>query len=321
MIWNKFINHIKKGTNNKEWLNKLIESLENQRHENISLAFKIIEIKSKGFLVKVSGAYAFVNFNHMPWVYNNIDSWLAISSKLIGKTFYCKIFKIEKEPLSIIIDARIPQFKKVELETGEEYTGIIVQKSTYGVFIDIGFHFNWRHGSLLGLLHKSKFNTKKSFSDFSTGSEIKIFYEGLNENSQLSYYQSKEIIDYNNRKSINDDLLNFIGKTVIVLVSQKSDEQKKKLLVNGKYKGRIVFTKEDDFLLYRGIIKRMKNNLKDGDKIICKVISIKEKTKVLELQWLIELDNEFMIDNSFINFIDDNINKSLKNKENKNEYY
>ena len=38
----------------------------------------------------------------MPWKYYDTDSWKAIAPSLIGKMFFCKIHKIDKDPISII---------------------------------------------------------------------------------------------------------------------------------------------------------------------------------------------------------------------------
>ncbi|MCL1932668.1 MAG: hypothetical protein FWF53_02480 [Candidatus Azobacteroides sp.] len=197
MIWSNLKNIIKRKfgkPDKKEWLDKLVENLENQRVKNKNLPFKIADIKDRGFVVKVSGLYAFISFYHMPWKYSNINYWTAIFPKLIGKIFYCRVYSIKKDPiLSIIIDGRIPQFKKPELTIGKNYKGIITEKSKYGIFIDIGYHFDWRCGSFVGLLHKSQFDSMQLFSDCSVGDEIEILYQGLNEKGQLVFSQIGEM--------------------------------------------------------------------------------------------------------------------------------
>jgi len=286
-------------TEKKEWFEKLVETLETKKKENISLPFKIVDIKENGFAVKVSGLYAFIAFSHMPWKYNDIESWIATYPKLTDKTFFCKIHKIFKDPLSIIINGEIPQFKKVELEIGKEYKGLIIKKSTYGVFVDIGYNFDWKCGSFVGLLHKSQFERNNSFLNCSTGDEIQIIYQGSNENGQLVYSQNNEIDYWDNKKTQE-----LLGQIVLVYIVRKTEENKIIFLVDGKYKGRIVNSKVYYTPANRRKIKEAKNNLKDGETINCEVISCDERRKVLDLKWIIEFDTHFGMKNTIENGLD-----------------
>lgn len=302
MIWNNLINDIKglfSRPEKKEWLEKLVETLENKKKNNISLPFKIVDIKERGFTVKVSGLYAFISFNHMPWKYNDIESWIAIQPKLTNKIFFCKIHKISKESLSIIINGEIPQFKKVELEIGNEYKGLIIKKSNYGVFVDIGYNFDWKCGSFIGLLHKSQFERNESFLNCSIGDEIQITYQSSDENGRLVFSQKNEI-NYWNKKETEE----LIGQIVLVSVVRKTEENKTIFLVDGKYKGRIANSKVYYTPANRRKIKEAKNNLKDGETINCEVISCDERRKVLDLKWIIEFDTHFGMKNTIENGLD-----------------
>ena len=55
----------------------------------------IITSKEKGFVVKVSGLFAFVFYIHMPWKYPIMEDWIVAAPHLIGKVFYGKIHKVE----------------------------------------------------------------------------------------------------------------------------------------------------------------------------------------------------------------------------------
>ena len=302
MIWDNLINDIKglfSRPEKKEWLEKLVEALENKMNDNKSLPFKIVDIKERGFTVKVSGLYAFIPFNHMPWKYNDTESWIAIQPKLTSKTFFCKIHKISKDPLFIIANGEIPQFKKIELEIGNEYKGLIIIKSNYGVFVDIGYNFDWNCGSFVGLLHKSQFESKQSFLNCSTGDEIQIIYQGSNENGRLIYSQTNGITHWDNK--ITEGL---IGQVVLVYIVRKTEENKIIFLVDGKYKGRIVNSKVHYTTANRRKIKEAKNNLKDGETINCEVISCDERRKVLDLKWIIEFDTHFGMKNTIENGLD-----------------
>ena len=288
MIWNKLKNIAKRifgKPDKKKYLDKRVENLETQRLENVSLPFRIIDLKNTGFVVKVSGLYAFISFNHMPWKYSKIDYWTSIAPVLINKIFYCKIHSISKEPLlSIVVNGKIPQFKKTELLIGETYRGIIIEKVRSGIIIDIGYHFDWRCGSFVGFMHQSLFNSLQLFSDCSVGDEIEIMYQGLNEKEWLLFFQNHEIFDW-----INGIPQALLGQIVSAQVVREEDNKRTKLLVNGKYTGKIIYELEN-----KQTNKMIKNNLKNGEIIHCEVIGFKETERILKLKWISELDGKII---------------------------
>lgn len=290
MIWDSLKNIIggkSSKPSKKEWLDKLVENLETKKSENTNLPFKIIEMKSTGFVVKVSGLYAFISFNHMPWKYSKINYWLSISPALIGKIFYCRVHNIEKDSLlSITIDGKIPQFRKTELLIGENYRGIIVEKVRKGIFIDIGYHFGWKCGSFIGFLHKSQFDAVQLFSSCSIGDEIEIFYQGINEKGMLVYSQTNEVVEWS-----NEIPQGLVGQIVLVRIVQNEDGKGIRLLVKGRYNGRMIYTFGS-----KQINKKIKNSLKVGEIVQCKVIGFDEKARTLNLKWAAELDEEIIED-------------------------
>lgn len=302
MIWDNLITTIKEiftPAEKKEWLDKLVENLENQRFENINLPFKIVEVKDKGFVVKVSGLYAYISFNHMPWKYYDMDCWLAVSPKLIGKIFYCKVYKFEKEPVSIIINGEVPQFRKPALIVGDEYVGLIIRKTKYGVFVDIGYHFDWKCGSLVGLLHKSQIGFYGSVSSFTVGDPIKLYYQQINESGQLVFTQKIDHEDWD--WGIPQAL---VGQQVWALVVKRAEKKGVGFLVNGKYKGKISLLKNVYPPEARRNIKAARNELKDGEIIHCVVTGYNDKQMILELNWVLVPETEMVMDNSIINKID-----------------
>jgi len=293
MIWDCLKNIIRKKISKpdkKEWLDKLVENLEIQSLKNVNLPFKIIELKDTGFVVKVSGLFAFVSFNHMPWKCKKNNYWTSISPKLIGKVFYGKIYSIKKSPsLSITVNGEIPQFKKIELLIGENYKGIIIEKLRNGIFVEIGYHFKWRYGSFVGYLHKLAFDSLDFFSTCSVGDEIEIYYQGVNEKGVLIYYQTSEIIDWN-----NEIPQSLIGQIVLAHVVREDIEKETMFLVNGKYKGRIILQKNDSFFGSKQRAQKVKNKLENGEVIHCEVIGFWEKRRILKLKWVAELDAEIL---------------------------
>ena len=297
MIWDRIKNIIKKKLNKpnkEEWFGKLVKNLETQILEDSNLPFKIIELKKTGFAVKVSGLYAFAPFDNMPWKYSKTSNWASIAPKLIDKVFFCKIHSMQKDPLLIIVNGEIPQFKKTELRIGEQYRGIIIGKIKGGILIEIGYHFNWRCGSFIGFLHKSQFDPEELFSICSVGDEINVFYQGLNEKGQLVYTQIGEIFDWN-----NEIPQGLVGQIVLVHVVREG-KKGTKFLVEGKYTGKF-------FLVKKGTQHKIQN-LKNGEIIRCKVEHFSTKKRTLYLQLITELDSEIIE-------TEDNINK----KENKKE--
>jgi len=276
----------KKQPDKKVWLDKLIDNLETKLLEDASVPFKIVELKREGFVVKVSGLYAFVLFNFMPWKYSNINYWTSVSPTLIGKVFYCKIHSIKKinSTFSIMINGNILQFKKIELIIGENYRGIVLEKVGTGIFVDAGFHFDWRFGSFVGYMHHSQFDSVELFTRCSVGDEIDVLYQGLNEKGQTVYSQTNEMAEWN--EGIPQDM---VGQIVLVYVIRDEDDKKTKLLVNGKYKGRLIYSFGS-----KQSIRKMKNSLKEGTIIHCEVIGFNEKNHILKLKWVMELDGEFI---------------------------
>ena len=293
MILNIFKNIFKKKINKpdkKEWLDKLVENLESKQLEDATLPFRIIELKSTGFVVKVSGLYGYVLFNHMPWKYSNNNYWTSISPTLTGKIFYCKIYSIKKNlGLTIILNGNIPQFKKIVLEIGEKYKGVILEKIGGGIHIDTGFHFNWHYGSILGYLPKSQIDSEHSFSSCSIGDEIELFYQGKSEKGTLIFSQTNAMIEWN-----SEIPQGLVGQIVLVKVVRVDDENEIKFLINGKYNGKMIYSQGN-----KRMTKKIMNNLKGGTVIHCEVIGFKEKRKILIIKWVMELDGE-NIDTAFI---------------------
>ncbi len=160
LFWKKIKDKLfgrKNSPGNKEYLIKLVKNLERLKTENKSIPFTIIGVREKGFIVKVGGLYAYLSFNYMPWKYSTFEPWKVVSKYLIGIRFYCKIYRIDKDPLFILINAKNHIFRNIKLTENSKYTGVVIRKAKYGLFVDIGYHFGWKYGSFVGLIHKSKF--------------------------------------------------------------------------------------------------------------------------------------------------------------------
>lgn len=273
---------------NNDYLSKLIDNIEKKKEENSNLAFKITGILDKGFIVKVAGLFAFVSFNHMPWGYSNFGAWHAVYHSIKGKIFFCKIFHISKKPLSIKIDAEVPQFKKPELIEDEKYTGIIINKPNYGVFVDIGYNFKWKCGSLVGLLHRSNFETAELFDKIEIAEEIELYFGGYNEKGQLIFGNKPEIKEW-----YTGEIDKLIGETVSVNI-KKTDDNKINYMAKAKYNATLPINK----MLYpetKAKINYAVENLINGDVIHCEIYKINKFKKKLQLKWVLESEIETIL--------------------------
>lgn len=312
MIFQTILNRIKEKfgiSENGNWISERLNEIELHRDNFDTLAFRIVELKAHGFLTKVKGLYAFISFYHMPWKYYDIDSWTAIAPSLTDKKFYCKIHKIDKETRSIILNGEIPQFKKAELKIGEEYKGLIVKVSNYGIFIDIGYHFDWKCGSLIGLLHKSLFADYEKISNFKLGQETKTIFQELNENGQLTFCNNRDKTDWQMEK-----LQELIGQTTWAQAIRNPDSQAVHLLVKGRYKASIAIKKKKAYLStnYRKRIIHKKNELTQGEIITCEVTGLNKKTRTLKINWLTEINTDTAIENSILSNLDEGTVKKLE---------
>lgn len=307
MIFDKIVQFTKEifhQPEKKEWLDVLVKNAERLKDENISVPFKIMAVKETGFLVKVAGLYGFISFEYMPWKYSDIKYWNTVSHKLVDRIFFCKIHRISKDPISIIVNGEIPQFRKIELAIGEKYTAIIIRKTTFGFFVDIGYQFGWKCGSCVALLHRSQFGPDQSILNKLPGDEIQLTYQGLNKGNQLILGADTEKIEWHLGKPQQ-----LIGQVVWVQVVKEPGKKGIEFLAEGKYRGKINVRKNDYPSYYRTKIKQARVNLTDGSKIDCLVTGANNKTRFLEFKWIMNFDLDMPIDQPIVDMLD---NESIR---------
>ncbi len=317
MIFDRIVNRIKERysqPDKKEWLDKLVVDIEQHRDNYESLPFRIVEIKETGFLVKVNGLFAFISFYHMPWKYHDLDSWRAVAPYLINKKFYCKIHKIEKAPLSVIVNGEIPQFKKVELSAGKEYSGLIIRKTDFGLFIDIGYHFDWHCGSVVGLIHKTRINSAGNPGDYNSGKEITVIYEGLNDNGQYLFSNDRGRTDWWSMEVPQS----LVGEIVQGKVIREPNSNQADVLIHGIYRTNLALDRAQS-TKYKRKLKQLKSDLVHGQIVNCEIVEVNEKDKTIKVKWLAEIDTDIELDNSLINHLDqetvNNLQKAKKAAE------
>lgn len=271
--------NLESGAGNKEYLSELVNCLEKLIGIDKNLPFRIVDIKPNGFLVKISGLYGYISFQFMPWKYNKSAYWKVVFPTLKNKVFFCKVHQFTKDPLSIVLNAEIPQFRKAKLIDNELYKGIVINKANYGVFVDIGVHFHWQCGSLIGLLHKSNFDTPERFATINAGDEIKVFFWGINSNEEIILGCKTELTEW-----LNGSIDDLTGAVLPVRIVVDAENKKTEYLVDEKYYGTFPVTKT----IYAKNCKRISNAirlLKSNDIIHCEVLKTNKLKRTLQLKW------------------------------------
>lgn len=267
--------------NDKDYLQDLLLNIKEAYKNKTKLTFRIVKPKEKGFLVKVGGLFAFVSFNHFGWSYPSIEFWKNISNSLIGNFFLGKIYQVKENPISIQIDAKEQEFENPNLEKCSKYRGIILRKTNYGFFVDLGLHFNWKCGSILGLIHISTFLDKSDYENWKVGDEIETVFQGYNENNQPVLGDNIE-----RGKWRNGEMEKLIGTIQKVTISI-NENGKPEYFVLGEHKATVPIKKEF-YPNFRTTAKKYTYGLKDGEIIECEIIKINRKKDRFVLKLTIE---------------------------------
>ncbi len=270
-IWEKIKNRIDKVFNSdeeKDYLTKLTENLKEVQRNHQSIPFRIKSAKRTGFIAKTGGMYAYVSFHHMPWEYKSLEHWRAVSKHLIDKSFFCKIYRISETetPISILLNAenhRFPNKKLIELE---EYKGVVIQKSKYGLFVDIGYHYDWEFGSFVGLIHKSTYRNDDSLLDAELGDVVRTNFHGTTKDGEIILGNRKLQKEWQ-----TGELENLIG-TVQTAMLMEDESGRRQFFIDGKFKTTIHLNK--DIYPSKTSVKKELKSLKKFSTVECKILRI-----------------------------------------------
>jgi len=265
----------------KDYLHDLLLNIKKAHANQESITFRIVKPKEKGFIVKVGGLFAFISFNHFGWSYPSIEYWKNASKALVGSYFTGKIHNVEENPISIQVNGKEQVFNKPKLEKFSQYRGVIVRKPKYGVFVDLGLHFNWKFGSLLGLVHKSSLINPTDYDNWNVGEQITIPFLGFNENEQLVLGDNRERGKWLTGEM--DKLIGTIQKVSVVI----NENGKSEFYVLGEHKSTISRKKELHPNL-RTTVKKYIHGLKNGEIIDCEIIKMNKRKDGFVLKLLIE---------------------------------
>ncbi|MDR2469425.1 MAG: hypothetical protein LBD27_02955 [Tannerella sp.] len=234
---NNPITEVSQDNNSKEWLEALFLQIEELFLYDKPVRCKIYSITPKGFIVKINGIFAFISRKQMPWKYLRPEYWQAIAPTLAGKVFFCKItetIRLAEHKYSIYADASIHKFPPVEIFEATPYLAIVLFKLGKTVFLDLGYHFGWKNGSIPGVLLRKRFASAQMFENCEAGQILQVYCAGL-EDEQLdcieaNYYEASKMWD-------PQTLDPYVGK--IVSVHVKRSENETTLLVENLYRGQL----------------------------------------------------------------------------------
>lgn len=265
-------------TPNKNYVKQLIENLKEVKTNNKVIPFTIQGLKPKGFLIKIGGLFGFVHFEHMPWKYKDKSQWNIVAPYLIGHKFFGSIHSlIETQPIHITVDGQKHKFQQNDLEIGESYECIVIQKTSYGLFLEAGYDFNWEYGSFIGLAHKSTFLDTDEYENAKQGDTITTYFHGYNTEKKPIFGDNIKDIDF-----LTGKLDKYINTTVEVTV-KKLPNNKNEYFVDNVYPATLSVTK----VIYPNDKKHIKEvvaNFIDNQKITCEVLGISDRRKKIQLK-------------------------------------
>jgi hypothetical protein len=262
----------KKGS---DFFEKLFAQVEEAKKMDKKIPFKVFFLNEDKLVVKVRGLFAQLPLQQMAWQYPDLAYWKCIFPTLAGREFKCKIMEAERkenERFHIVVDAGSHVFREMELIENAEYTGIILQKTKEETLIDIGFHFEWKYGSLCGFLPLADLINPETVQSYEPSEKITIAYKGRDERGLQ--FAAVEAIDL---------AAEFVGKTVWVQIGKK-DDTAPYFMVKGKYRADLPITK----LIYpkkKKKIQRLRNKWQNGDIINCEVLDFKSKRGLI-IKWI-----------------------------------
>jgi ribosomal protein S1 len=165
------------------WVEAVFGRIESAHLKNKLIVCRISEVKNVGFLVKINGLFAFLTFKYMPWQYSSTKHWHSVAASLEGKTFFCKVLDISRVTMNegtkirIFVDASMHRLGYAELQTNVVYTGIILQKFGRFMVVETGCCFNWRCGSITGIVPIDKFTDLEAYQSYEAGQTIDVMFE------------------------------------------------------------------------------------------------------------------------------------------------
>ena len=262
-----------------KWFEERISLIKQLYKSKEKTHFTLIGLRLNGFIAKTNGLNAYIVFNKMPWAYSDNKSWEIVSPYLYGELFDCEIDKLSINPFSFTLDGTVKQFKKAELKENIEYEGVIIKKGNTYLVIDIGYHFNWECGSIIGVLNKSNFLFSNLNPEFDPGHTIKIKYDCTFENRHICLKK-----DFNKNFWQSLHIKSLLGLIVDVRY-YKNEDFYDEFWVKDRYKGLLAFSYDVYGEALNEVIE-LKNNLEINEIIQCEILAVNPIIGYFTLKWM-----------------------------------
>ena len=256
---------------NRDYLVDLLEKAHLIKEQKLTTAFYVTKVWKQSFQAKTNGLYATIPLRSMPWKYEKNQYWHLIAPFLYKKVFVCTIEEIEGDKNIIKINAQNNIFKTAPLLEDKIYKGIIIEKQVSYILVEIGVHFDWSYGSLVGLMHKTSFWDKEDFEKVQVGEIINTAFHGFREENKIMLGDAIP-----NRDWIKGKYDRYIGSTQSVKVHTIGEKKVKFSLFEEQHNGYIPATK----LYYPKTKKQVKThieNLQDGQILECIIVGTNTK--------------------------------------------
>lgn len=252
----------------------LFDKMEACRQAGKIISFRLEEITKNGFKVKVGGLFAFVPFKIMPWQYSDKSAWEVVFPHMQGRHFSCKIDHIEtiEGRRRLFLDPSVHRLQPPAFEEGQEYEGLVLKRTDYGVFLDLGFHHRWRSGSHVALLHISHLkNRGLVLQTIRPGDRLTATWFGINPEGRIQLE-----VPFNLSLPCPGLDLSLVEQVLSVQVKKDEESGKNSYIVGDGFIGRMPVTKHQ----YEGgpamkkAIREALQQLPDGCIIYCEVTAI-----------------------------------------------
>lgn len=254
--------------NNEQYMmSKRFKFIENLLLSETMIHCKVKNISERGIIVKIFGYSAFLPFKLLPWRASNSIYWHTIFPHVLDKAFNCKIISARKQDGKnfITVDATCMEMKKYEIEEKIKYQGIIISRSEDLIVVDIGIHFDWECGSILGTIHISNVANEKTEEDLANGKHISVYlknkWEWKNFFFEANYIEKKQ------------KYISLFGKKFVITNEFFNPESEFIYIGEDNFPAQI----DDNGL----IIKEIPQN----KEAICKVVHIDFQLQSLVLEW------------------------------------
>ena len=265
----------------------LFQALEKAQAENRNVHFRLYKYLDTNLLVKANGLFAYLPFELAPWHYPHSEYWKYVVPTAMGARFRCKVLETSRETephFSIRVDASNSIVHQAELTEGAEYQGLVLDTMDNRFLVDIGLHFRWKYGGMIGYMPFPQ----TIETDLNPGNKIKVKYIGKNDRD-LQFAPMEDV-----------DFTSYIGRTVWVQAC-RSEGTAPYFMVEGKYRAEMPVTRT----IYpekKRKMQRLKGQWLNGDIINCEVIDYQPHrgliVKCIDDAWLFEINwcSDEMID-------------------------